>query len=63
MQRQYTTSEAAVLTGHGESTLRLWRRERRKDAPAAIRVGGKVYYSAAELARWWAQRLGIERQL
>jgi len=49
-----TTAEVAELTRLPAATLRYWRHM--KTGPASFKLGRRVVYDAAEVARWIEQQ-------
>jgi Helix-turn-helix domain len=49
-----TEAEAAKIIHQEQSTLPVWRAQRR--GPAYFKIGRKVFYSRADLAAWITSR-------
>ncbi len=49
---RFNTTTAADYCGVPESTLRFWRSTGRPDAPAAFKVGRRVFYLKSDLDAW-----------
>lgn len=53
-QHTLTQTEAAAMVGIHYQTLRNWTSARRYNFPRPRRLGGRIYYSSAEIEAWLA---------
>jgi hypothetical protein len=57
-KRAWTRQDLEAEYGIPAETWRYW--DATRQGPRCARVGRRVYYDPAEVARWWAERTGAQ---